>query len=372
MSAASACRAIVTVMMGVVTAMIVMSCGATAPMLTAPSTPLRSELSPNDAPASFGQLGALVPDLATCLRAPSAGCFSVVASPQRRIGARALGAPTNLTSTVMGTTVTLTWTATAGAVSYLIEAGSSSGSANLASLPTGNALTTFSTTGVPAGTYFVRVRAIDASGAAGLPSNEVVVVVGGGCVLPGAPTGLSITQNSGGTVGLSWTAASGAPTSYILEAGSAPGLANLANVDVGAATSLTATGVVPGTYFVRVRARNACGVGAASIEVKVVVTSTISISSLTVTCNPSSISFRLDTARCTATARFSDGSSAIATSGVTWQTSDSANGPVDANGVVTSNAIGPITVVITATFQGVSASFQLLLRGCGLIVPSCP
>jgi predicted phage tail protein len=244
------------------------------PIPTAPSTTLRPEPVSIGAPANFGQLGtSTVADFASCLRGTSAGCFSVVAGRQSmRIGANALSAPLNLTGfTVVGTTVTLFWTATAGAVSYLIEAGSSSGSANLASLPTGNALTTFSTTGVPAGTYFVRVRAIDASGIAGSASNEVFVVVGGGgCVLPGAPSAFGNRVLSGGTVLLSWTVTSGA-TSYILEAGSAPGLANLANADVGATTTFTATGVAPGTYYARVRARNACGTSAASFELTIFV-----------------------------------------------------------------------------------------------------
>jgi len=36
-------------------------------------------------------------------------------------------------------------------------------------------------------------------------------------------------------------------------------LTNLANVDVGATTTFTATGVGAGTYYMRVRARNGCG-----------------------------------------------------------------------------------------------------------------
>ena len=48
-----------------------------------------------------------------------------------------------------------------------------------------------------------------------------------------------------------WTAASGTPTSYIVEAGSQPGLINLANSDLGSgAVTLTATGVGAGTLSV--------------------------------------------------------------------------------------------------------------------------
>jgi hypothetical protein len=70
----------------------------------------------------------------------------------------------------------LTWSAAAGnATTYVIEAGTASGLADLGTLPTGYLDTTFSTP-VPAGTYFVRIRAANAFGASG-PSNEVVVVV---------------------------------------------------------------------------------------------------------------------------------------------------------------------------------------------------
>jgi hypothetical protein len=83
---------------------------------------------------------------------------------------------------------------------------------------------------------------------------------------------LTLTFNSNGAVSFAWTAASGSPVSYIVEAGAQPGLSNLANSDLGnAATSLTATGVGAGVYYVRVRARNSCGLGVPSNEVVVAV-----------------------------------------------------------------------------------------------------
>jgi len=54
----------------------------------------------------------------------------------------------------------------------------------------------------------------------------------------------------------------------MIEAGSSAGSSDLANFDTAStSTTLQATGVGRGTYFVRVRARNACGVSAASNEV---------------------------------------------------------------------------------------------------------
>ena len=124
-----------------------------------------------------------------------------------------------------------------------------------------------------AGTYFLRVKASNASGV-GAASNEATMVVGGACsAAPGAPTNFALTGNSGGVVSFTWTGSSGGPTTYIVEAGSASGLANLVpGSDLGsAATTFTATGVGRGTYFVRLRGRNACGTGAASNEVVLVV-----------------------------------------------------------------------------------------------------
>jgi hypothetical protein len=185
-------------------------------------------------------------------------------------------APTALTASAVGSSVTLSWVApTTGAAptSYVIEAGSSAGAANLANFSTGTAATTFATTGVGSGTYYVRVRAVSAVGMSA-PSNEAVLVVGTGpCTAPpGAPGNLSIVSVSNGTVLLTWNGAAGSPTSYLVEAGSSPGGANLANSDLGsAATSLTATGVGRGLYYVRIRASNVCGLGPASNEVVLIV-----------------------------------------------------------------------------------------------------
>jgi hypothetical protein len=185
------------------------------------------------------------------------------------------GSPVGLTASSSGSSVRLTWGApvTGGApTAYFIEAGAAPGGSNLASFSTGNTATTFSAGGVGSGVYYVRVKASNSAGV-GRSSNEATLVVGNVCnAPPGAPGGFQISGNSSGTVSFQWAAAQGGPTSYIIEAGSTSGATNLANADLGStATFYTATGVGRGTYFVRLRARNACGTGAASNEVTLVV-----------------------------------------------------------------------------------------------------
>ena len=173
-------------------------------------------------------------------------------------------APVGLSSSVAGSTVTLAWgpgPGTTGAVSYQLEVGSAPGLSNLfvsEYLSPG-----LVAPGVPDGLYFVRVRARNAAGFSG-PSNELAVRVG--CVgPPAAPTGL-VTQVAGSAVSIGWQPVSGA-TSYVLEAGWSPGTADVGAVPLSAPGF--AANAATGTYYVRVRATNACGSSAASAEVVV-------------------------------------------------------------------------------------------------------
>ncbi len=172
-------------------------------------------------------------------------------------------APVNLTSVVNGSTVTLTWLAGAGdgaPTGYRIEVGSVQGASNL--LVAQTTATSAVATAVPGGRYFVRVRALIGQVASG-PSNEIAVVVS--CAGAPPPTGL-IGGVHGELVTLTWGTVPGA-AGYQVEAGSASGLANLAVLS--AAAPGVATVAPPGTYYVRVRAVNACGAGAPSNEVVV-------------------------------------------------------------------------------------------------------
>lgn len=176
--------------------------------------------------------------------------------------------PRNLTATVVGSTITLTWDAPASGgapSSYQLEAGSATGLSDLAVLATG--LTRSLTASAPNGTYYVRVRARNAAGT-GPASNEIIVIVGGTCLVPNAPAALAFTR-SGSLVTLTWSAPAGGspPAAYVIEVGSRSGVTDLVRIDTGGPTLTLSASAPPGRYFVRVKARNACGSGPASNEV---------------------------------------------------------------------------------------------------------
>jgi hypothetical protein len=88
---------------------------------------------------------------------------------------------------------------------------------------------------------------------------------------PLAPHDLRVTSNQGGRVGIAWSRSATRRASYILEVGRARGGAEALVSNLGRATTFTAFPVLPGTYFVRIRGRNACGTGDPSNELAVVV-----------------------------------------------------------------------------------------------------
>jgi cellulose 1,4-beta-cellobiosidase len=174
-----------------------------------------------------------------------------------RLGAPASsppGAPGTLDARVNGLRVVLTWTAAAGATSYLLEIGGAPGGPytrrNI------GALTTFGVT-APAGGYYLRVRGINAAGE-GLPSNEVFVQTQGTLELPGRPTSLMYTL-SGRDVTLLWSSPStGGPVDdYVIDVGVS--LSRVDNSFTSVEEFVFAANVPPGRYYARVRARNVRG-----------------------------------------------------------------------------------------------------------------
>jgi hypothetical protein len=102
------------------------------------------------------------------------------------------------------------------------------------------------------------------------PPRQADDLAGMAAIYPGgatlAPPGAPVNLNSvvtGATVTITWGAPSsgGSPSAYQLQAGSGPGLMDIAAVTV-AGTSILVPGVPNGVYYVRVVAGNAAGVGA--------------------------------------------------------------------------------------------------------------
>jgi hypothetical protein len=172
--------------------------------------------------------------------------------------------PFGVRADVNGTTVTLSWELPPGTNIFLevfIRQGPRlfAGWVGAVSSVTGT---------LPPGTYSFT---ISTDGLSRLAGADFTVEGGSPGVPPGVPA-MPIVTLSGQFVTLNWAApvSGGAVIDYQLEAGSAPGASNIAIVRTVAPT-LSAT-APPGIYYVRVRARNAAGLGPASPEVVIDVT----------------------------------------------------------------------------------------------------
>jgi hypothetical protein len=196
--------------------------------------------------------------------------FVLVATGTAVVHAAAPGPPNGVAAVISGNTVSVTWqipSTGSPPLGYLVEAALSPGGSTIAAFLVIEPTLVLSA--VPDGVYYLRVRAGNAEGLSA-PSTEVVVSVPGGTTCPSPPpppSGLSASV-AGTVVTLTWGSASTgcAATGYIVQAGSAPGLSDLAVFTVGGATSLSVS-APPGTYFVRVVATNAFGGSVGSDEV---------------------------------------------------------------------------------------------------------
>ena len=193
-------------------------------------------------------------------------------------GPAAPAPPTNFRAAMTGADLVLTWDPPADvSVSTVVaDVGTVSGSANLAVAAPLGKFGPYVVPNAPAGSYYLRLRAVSAAGASS-PSNEASVVVSGfgGGGPPGAPpppTGLQATAGPGRVVTLVWHVDENGPDTagYILEVGSRSGLSDYGTVKVQT-QGLTAGPVPPGTYYLRVRAWNGMATGVPGAEVRLVV-----------------------------------------------------------------------------------------------------
>ncbi|MEZ5293108.1 MAG: fibronectin type III domain-containing protein [Vicinamibacterales bacterium] len=177
--------------------------------------------------------------------------------------------PASLTVTsVMGRSVSLTWTPPAGGPSptgYLVQGGFHPGEV-LGSLPTG--VITGLTLDAPPAVVYLRVLAVAGSELSG-PSPEVRVVVGE-FEPPSAPAGLQGLAD-GTSVTLAWTNTylGGTPARLWLDVSGAA----TTRVPLGVVNSFMVGDVPLGTYTLRVVAENAAGSSAPSNPVTIAVPS---------------------------------------------------------------------------------------------------
>jgi hypothetical protein len=166
-------------------------------------------------------------------------------------------APSGLRSRDLGTSIELSWDGVPppSPRNYVLEAGYAPGTTAV-QLPVGSA-TTFTAPGPVAGPVFVRVRNAHSAET----SNEIVV----GCFPPAPPTNLAATLWPGG-VALSWQPPAGAE-SYSIIGGTTPNGREIGTLLIPGNQRSFVTGAPAGTYFVRVRASNACGTSGDSGEV---------------------------------------------------------------------------------------------------------
>ena len=177
------------------------------------------------------------------------------------------GAPTDLNAVVQGSSVALTWEAPATGgtpTSYLLQAGYTPGGAEIGAIPA--PATGLAFNGVPDGRYYVRVRGVNAAGT-GAPTSDLVLTVG--CSGPPATPTTLTTSVTGSLVVVAWNVPPGTTTT-VLEAGYGPGATNFTFSFASPAAGVSVN-APPGTYYVRVRAVNACGQSAPSIQRTVVV-----------------------------------------------------------------------------------------------------
>jgi predicted phage tail protein len=182
-------------------------------------------------------------------------------------------APSDVQVGIDGATAVFHWAspATGGVPSqFVLDAGANTpGQFNLVSGIAFGAGFTFAAS-APPGTYNVRLRAANAVGSSA-GAGELFVTLPGAAIVPSAPALLRANVEPSRLVTLAWTPPfAGVATSYLLEAGTAPGLANLVVFPIGAAPGFQVV-APPGTYFVRVRAVSSAGVSGVSNELQVVV-----------------------------------------------------------------------------------------------------
>jgi hypothetical protein len=233
------------------------------------------------------------------------------------------GSPSGLTLGSFSTTgMTANWADTTSATSYEIQyATNSAFTGATTKSPTAS---TYAITGLTAGTvYYVRVRAKNGTGAGGWSSTV------SGITLPGTPTGLALSAFTASGMTANWADTPGA-SSYEIQYGTSSSFSGATGKTVTPST-YAITGLTGGTrYYVRVRAKNASGVGAY----------TAGVNSITLPAAPTSLALSAITPT-GMTATWSKGPNGIEITeyDVTWANNSSFTGATTVTSTTTTKAL---------------------------------
>ena len=169
------------------------------------------------------------------------------------------GTPEDVTAeTASSTSITIRWSAVSGATGYRIYR-STSDTGTFTEVGT-STTTSYTNTGLTAGTnYFYKVAAYN-SGGQGVQSNAVNVNA------VGTPTGVTATAASTSSITVSWNSVTGATGYRIYRSTSSSG--TFTEVGTSTTLSFTNTGLTAGTiYYYKVAAYNSSGTGSQSSTV---------------------------------------------------------------------------------------------------------
>jgi len=190
------------------------------------------------------------------LEMPAPATVQIIGAP----GTSPIPPPLGLASgTTTGTSATLLWTASPGAVAYRVQqATSANGPFVDATGGTANGTST-TVTGLNANTtYYFRVLAVDPAGGQSVPSNSVTVATP--ATGPAAPTNVQVSAVTNNSATLTWTAVPNATSYRVMFSTSANGTFSQANLTSATSTGATVTGLNAATpYFFQVIALDANG-----------------------------------------------------------------------------------------------------------------
>ena len=156
---------------------------------------------------------------------------------------------------------------------YVLEVGTSTGASNAGTFTFAAPATNYSLSALAPGSYFARLKGRNSSGN-GPPSTDVTFTI---VAVPGAPTNLAVSV-AGSNANLTWLASTSGstPVSYDVEIGTSSGSSSVGVFST--TTTNYSTTLAAGTYFARVKGKDASGaVGAASNEVTFTITVTLNV-----------------------------------------------------------------------------------------------